>query len=49
MPFKSIKQLRWMYANHPKMARRWEAETPKDKKLPVYARAAKREKEKDNG
>jgi hypothetical protein len=26
MPFKSEKQRRWMHANKPKMARRWEAE-----------------------
>jgi hypothetical protein len=23
-----------MYKNHPEMAKRWESETPKDKKLP---------------
>ncbi len=34
MPFKSEKQRAWMYANYPDMAKRWEAETPKDKKLP---------------
>ena len=27
MPFKSDKQRRWMYANNPEMAKRWEAET----------------------
>lgn len=26
MPFKSEKQRRWMHANHPDMAKRWEAE-----------------------
>jgi len=30
MPFKSEKQKKWMYANKPKMARRWEAEEGKD-------------------
>jgi hypothetical protein len=35
MPFKSQKQRAWMYANKPKMAKEWEAETPKGKKLPV--------------
>lgn len=31
MPFKSKAQRRWMYANDPKMASRWEKETPKGK------------------
>lgn len=34
MPFKSESQRRWMWANHPEMAREWEEKTPKDKKLP---------------
>ena len=34
MPFKSQAQRAWMYANDPKMAAKWEAHTPKDKKLP---------------
>lgn len=33
-PFKSAKQARWMYANKPEIAKRWEKETPKGKKLP---------------
>ncbi len=33
MPFKSQAQRKWMYANHPEMAKRWEKETKK-KKLP---------------
>ena len=33
MPMKSQAQRRWMWATHPKMARRWEAHTP-DKSLP---------------
>lgn len=40
MPFKSKAQRGWMYANEPKMAKRWEKETPKGKKLP--ARVSKR-------
>ena len=36
MPFQSQKQRAWMYANQPEMAKRWEKETPKDKKLPEY-------------
>ena len=27
MPFKSDKQRRWMHANEPEMAKKWEAET----------------------
>jgi hypothetical protein len=40
MPFKSKAQRGWMYANEPQMAKRWEKETPKGKKLPT--RVAKR-------
>ena len=29
MPLKSQAQRKWMWANHPEMARRWEKETPK--------------------
>ena len=34
VPFKSKRQRRWMYANKPEMAKRWEKHTPKGKKLP---------------
>lgn len=34
MPFKSEAQRRFMYARHPKIAKRWEKHTPKGKKLP---------------
>lgn len=34
MPFQSKAQQRWMFAQHPKMARRWADETPNMKKLP---------------
>ena len=34
MPFKSKRQRRWMYANDPKLAARWEKKTPKGKSLP---------------
>lgn len=34
MPFESEKQRRWMHANKPEMAKRWEKHTPKNKKLP---------------
>lgn len=31
MPFKSESQRKWMYANEPKMATKWEKETPEGK------------------
>lgn len=34
MPFVSKSQRKYMYANHPEMAKRWEEETPKGRKLP---------------
>lgn len=45
MPFKSEKQRRYMYAKLPKIAARWEKETPKGKDLPKYA-PPKRKKKK---
>ena len=41
MPFKSKAQRSWMYANHPAMAKKWQADTPKGKKLPARKRKAK--------
>lgn len=38
MPFKSEAQKKWMYANKPAMARRWQAETPRAKRLPEHAK-----------
>ncbi len=37
MPFKSQAQKGWMYANKPEMAKEWQKETPKGKKLPKKA------------
>ena len=34
MPFKSKSQMRWMFANHPEMAKRWYEHTDSVKKLP---------------
>lgn len=34
MPFKSEAQRKFMYANDPKMAAKWEKKTPKGKALP---------------
>lgn len=33
-PFKSNAQRKFLYANNPKLAEKFEKETPKDKKLP---------------
>ncbi len=41
MPFKSQQQRKWMYSNKPEMAKRWEKETPKGKKLPAKAKRGK--------
>jgi hypothetical protein len=38
MPFKSIAQRKFMYAKHPKIARRWQKHTPKGKHLPARVR-----------
>jgi hypothetical protein len=42
MPFASEAQRRWMYANDPSMAKRWEGETPKGKKLPKRKKKRKK-------
>ena len=44
MPFTSKAQRAWMHANDPKMARRWEKETPNYvlKRLPNRIRKPKR-------
>lgn len=34
MPFKSKVQQRYMFANHPEIAKEWAAKTPNMKKLP---------------
>lgn len=48
MPFKSEAQRRWMHANKPQMAKRWEDETPTGRrslrKLSKKSRPRKRSK-----
>lgn len=44
MPFKSEAQKRWMYANHPEMAKRWQRDTPKDAHLPTHVKVQKQHK-----
>ncbi len=34
MPFRSQKQRAYFYSQLPELAKKWEAETPKNKKLP---------------
>lgn len=41
MPFKSQAQRKWMWAQHPEMAKKWEAHTP-DKKLPKKVQNGKK-------
>lgn len=43
VPFKSKAQERWMYSQHPEMAKRWAAHTQKSAKLPEHV---KKEKDK---
>jgi hypothetical protein len=38
MPFKSKAQRRWMYAKHPKMAKKWQKHTPKNAELPEHVK-----------
>jgi hypothetical protein len=41
MPFQSQAQRAWMFATKPEMAKRWQAETPKDAKLPKHVKPKK--------
>ena len=43
MPFKSDKQRKWMYANEPKMAKRWSDEEDPDEREKRRKKAAKQE------
>lgn len=47
MPFKSKKQMRWMYANHPEMAKRWSKHTKDIKKLPEEVEESDKKTEKE--
>jgi hypothetical protein len=42
MPFKSKAQQRFMFSQHPKMAKRWASKTLSIKKLPETAKGAKK-------
>jgi len=41
MPFKSKAQVRFMYSQHPEIAKRWAKETLKIKKLPEHVKKKK--------
>lgn len=42
MPFKSDSQRRFMFSQHPSIAKRWASETPKGKDLPEKVVARKK-------
>lgn len=46
MPFRSKKQQAYMFAVHPKIAKKWAKETKSFKSLPVRVKAKKRKKSK---
>lgn len=46
MPFVSKAQRRYLFANKPEMAKRWAAETPKNKSLPERLGPTKTQKAK---
>jgi hypothetical protein len=48
MPFKSEKQRRFLWAEHPDIAKRWADEYPNQKKLPMYAHKTNSENSSDN-
>lgn len=48
MPFKSESQRRYLYANHPEVAKEFEKETPKDAELPKYVKGSPAAKKRVN-
>lgn len=48
MPFKSKQQMKWMYATHPKMAKRWTKEQEKEKGKGSFKKLPKKVKSKDS-
>lgn len=46
MPFKSEAQRRYMHANLPELAAKWEQETRKGAKLPLHVKATKTHRRK---
>jgi hypothetical protein len=48
MSFESEAQRGWMYTNEPEMAKRWEAHTPKGKRLPYHKKRRSKSKRRHN-
>lgn len=46
MPFRSQSQRKWMFSQHPQMAKRWAAHTPDIKSLPERVRKKKRKRKR---
>lgn len=46
MPFLSEAQKRYLYANDPAIAKRWQKETPKGAKLPEHVKKKPKAKKK---
>jgi len=46
MPFVSQAQRAYLWAHNPKVAKKFQAETPKGAKLPAHAKKAKRKQHK---
>ena len=44
MPFKSRAQEKWMWANKPDMAKRWDEHTPDSASLPEHVRRSAKKK-----
>lgn len=44
MPFKSKKQMAYLFANEPEVAKEFASKTPKGKKLPVKVKKKKKAK-----
>jgi hypothetical protein len=42
MPFKSKQQAKFMFATHPKIAKKWAGKTSSIKSLPKYAKKKKK-------
>lgn len=42
MPFKSAKQRAYLYANNPAVAKKFQADTPKNSKLPTRVKSKKK-------
>jgi len=40
MPYKSEAQRRYLHANHPEIAKQWDAEYPAQAKLPEHSRSS---------